>query len=86
MSEANAAHGVVPWPPRTSAAAISDWDRFVGYVQQELTRQVINVENAELIAGAGTTGHLHGFLSTSGILTQDATTDTGTNVTALDSV
>ncbi len=70
----------------TTWEQISDWDRFVSYVQQELTRQVINVENAELIAGAGTTGYLHGFLSTSGILVHDASADTGTDVTALDSV
>ena len=65
---------------------ISDWNRFVSYVQAELTRQVVSKENSELISGAGTTGHLHGFLSTSGILTHDASADTGTNETGLDSI
>lgn len=65
---------------------LSDWSAFVNYVQGELARQLIDVENAELIGGAGTTGHLTGLLHTSGILTHDASTDTGTNVTVLDSV
>ncbi|BBZ74156.1 hypothetical protein MPRS_52490 [Mycobacterium paraseoulense] len=60
---------------------LSDWDRFVTYVQQELTRQVINVENSELILGDGTATHLTGFLSSSGILTATIGTDT-----ALDAV
>jgi HK97 family phage major capsid protein len=70
----------------TSWEMISDWNRFVSYVQAELTRQVVSKENSELISGAGTTGHLHGFLSTSGILTHDASADTGTNETGLDSI
>jgi HK97 family phage major capsid protein len=70
----------------TSWEAISDWDNWTSYVQGELFRQVIDVENAELLAGDGTTGHLTGLLHTSGILTHDASADTGTNVTALDSV
>jgi hypothetical protein len=44
------------------------------------------VENAQLLAGSGTSGNMTGFLNTSGILTHDASTDTGTNVTALDSI
>jgi HK97 family phage major capsid protein len=75
-----AAHAATTWEQ------ISDWSRFVSYLTSEMQRQVINVENLELLSGAGTTGHLHGFLSTSGILTHDASTDTGTNVTALDSI
>jgi HK97 family phage major capsid protein len=57
-----AAHTGISWE------SLTDWDAFNGYVQTELTRQVINVENAELIAGDGTTGHLTGLLNTSGIL------------------
>jgi HK97 family phage major capsid protein len=75
-----AAHSATTWED------LSDWSTFAGYVQAELTRQVIDVENAELLSGAGTTGHLTGILATSGILTHDASADTGTNVTALDSV
>jgi HK97 family phage major capsid protein len=69
-----------------SYETLSDWAPFVGYVQGELFRQIIDVENGELLNGAGTTGHLTGLLHTSGILTHDASADTGTNVTALDSV
>jgi hypothetical protein len=39
-------------------------------------RQVVNVENAELLSGDGTTGHLTGLLNTSGILTHAVGTDT----------
>lgn len=60
----------------TSWESLQDWDVFVNYVTNELMRQVVNVENAELIAGDGTAGHLTGFLSTSGILTRAAGTDT----------
>ena len=45
-------------------------------MQQEIVRQVINVENAELLSGDGTTGHLTGLLNTSGILTHAVGTDT----------
>lgn len=75
-----AAHFALSWE------TMQDWSNFSEYSLGEITRQVINVENAELLSGAGTTGHLHGFFSTSGILTHDASTDTGTNVTALDSI
>jgi capsid protein len=70
----------------TSWEAISDWSNWTSYVQGELFRQVIDVETSELLGGNGTTGHLTGLLHTSGILTHDASADTGTNVTALDSV
>ena len=65
-----AAHTAVSWE------SLQDWDVFVNYLTNELTRQVVNVENAELLAGDGTTGHLTGFLSTSGILTHAVTTET----------
>jgi HK97 family phage major capsid protein len=51
---------------------IADWDTFYSYIQAELRRQTINAENNELINGDGTTGHLLGFLHTSGILTHAA--------------
>jgi HK97 family phage major capsid protein len=58
-----AAHTALSWE------TISDWSNFTQYALGEIVRQVVNVENAELIAGPGTAGHLHGFLGTSGILT-----------------
>ena len=65
-----AAHTAVSWE------SLQDWDVFVNYLTNELTGQVVNVENAEFLAGDGTTGHLTGFLSPSGILTHAVTTET----------
>ncbi|WP_111511775.1 phage major capsid protein [Mycobacterium kyogaense] len=70
-----AAHAGVSWE------IIQDWESFFSYVQTELAAQVVDVENAEILSGAGTTGHLAGFLTTSGILTHTMTTET-----ALDAV
>jgi HK97 family phage major capsid protein len=58
-----AAHAGISWE------SLRDYDVFTQYLQQELLRQVIDVENAELLNGDGTTGHLDGLLATSGILT-----------------
>jgi HK97 family phage major capsid protein len=79
---------------------ISDFTQFHSYVNVELFRQVVDLENAELLLGGfpGITGSgsteaepagpegIVGFYATPGILTHDASTDTGTNVTALDSI
>ena len=65
-----AAHTGISWE------SLTDWDAFNAYVQTEIMRQVVNVENAELLSGDGTTGHLTGLLSTSGILTHAVGTDT----------
>jgi len=65
-----AAHTGVSWE------SLTDWDAFNSYVQTEIMRQVVNVENAELLSGDGTTGHLTGLLNTSGILTHAVGTDT----------
>lgn len=70
-------HGAV------SNEIIDDWEEFYSWVQRELMRQIIDVENNQLLNS--TTG-IVGFLGTSGILTHDASTDTGTNVTAIDSI
>jgi hypothetical protein len=51
-----AAHVGVSWE------SISDWDTFTQFVQQELMRRVVDVENHELLLGDGTTGHLTGLL------------------------
>lgn len=48
-------------------------------------REVMDYENRQLINGAGGTGTIQGFLSQPGILQHDASADTGTGVTALDS-
>lgn len=74
-----AAHSAV------STEIAADWPTFASYVQAELRRQVINVENDELINGDATTGHLRGFLHTSGVLTHDCSADPAGS-TPLDSV
>jgi len=65
---------------------IADWDAFVNYAHAEQFRLLIVAENNEFINGDGTSGHLTGLLHTSGILTHDASLDTGTNVTPIDSI
>lgn len=57
-----------------SYEALADFDTFSNYVRIELQRQVIMAENAELLYGDGTTGHLHGFFRAANILSFDATT------------
>ncbi|ORB47781.1 hypothetical protein BST42_27045 [Mycolicibacterium rhodesiae] len=86
-----AAHNGLSWE------IINDWPAFQSYCGTELYRQLIDVENEELIqgnagaeftgttVGAGPSG-MNGFMSTPGILTHDAAGDTGTAVTSLDSI
>jgi HK97 family phage major capsid protein len=62
-----------------------DWTNFTSYAQTEMTRQLIDVENAELLNGSGTGGNLTGFLNTSGILTHNFATDPA-GTTSLDAV
>jgi HK97 family phage major capsid protein len=69
-----------------SHEAMMDFANFTGYVQVEAMRQLQDVENSQLIAGSGSSGNMTGFLSTSGILTDDASTDTGTGFTVIDSI
>jgi HK97 family phage major capsid protein len=75
-----ACHSGVTWQ------SINDWPTFSDYVRIELMAQIRDVENSQLIYGTGGTTQLNGMLSQSGIIVHDASTDTGTNVTALDSV
>jgi HK97 family phage major capsid protein len=58
-----AAHVGLSWE------ATQDWSAFVSAVQTELTNKIIDTENRELLLGDGTTGHLDGLLTTTGILT-----------------
>ena len=58
-----------------SYEALADFDVFANYIRIELQRQTIQAENAELMYGDGTTGHLHGFINAAaGTLSFDATT------------
>jgi HK97 family phage major capsid protein len=65
---------------------INDFEAFHQYAGVELQRQVIDQENQQLLTGSGTAPNMTGFFNTTGILTHDCTTDTGTNVTAWDSL
>lgn len=75
-----AAHTAVSWEIG------SDWPAFQQYAIGELCHQLVDVENGMLLSGNGSGTNMTGFYSTSGILTHDASADTGTNVTELDSV
>lgn len=75
-----AAHVGIPYE------TLQDFQSFEGYAHTELMRQIQDVENAQLLSGSGTTGNMTGFAHTSGVLTHDASADTGTGVTALDSI
>ena len=48
--------------------------------------QVADVESAQLLSGLGTGGAMTWFLHNSGILSHDASTDTGTLETSIDSI
>jgi HK97 family phage major capsid protein len=64
----------------------ADFVAFQQYAIGELVAQIIDQENAQLLTATGTGTNMTGFYSTTGILTHDASADTGTNVTSLDSV
>jgi HK97 family phage major capsid protein len=65
---------------------INDFEAFHQYAVIELQRQVIDQENQQLLTGDGTAPDMTGFFNTSGILTHDASTDTGTGITVWDSL
>jgi HK97 family phage major capsid protein len=78
-----------------SYEVINDYGAFSDYVPAELFKQLVDLENRELLLGGlvepgspPTTpvAGLVGLYATSGILVHDCTADSGTNVTALDSV
>jgi HK97 family phage major capsid protein len=78
-----------------SYEVINDFEAFSQYAGAELYKQIIDVENLELLLGGlvepgsppttPVTGMV-GFYATPSILTHDCADDSGTNVTALDSV
>ena len=61
--------------------ALNDFASFEGYVSSELFRQVIDVENNELLNGAGA-GHIVGLLATPNVLPYSV----GVSETALDAL
>ena len=62
-----ACHGGVSWEN------IQDYDSFTAAVQNELLKQVIDLENSQLVYGTGGTTQLSGMTTTAGILTLAAT-------------
>ena len=62
-----ACHGGVSWE------SINDWEAFTASVQNELLKQVIDLENSQLVYGTGGTTELSGMTTTTGILTLAAT-------------
>jgi HK97 family phage major capsid protein len=70
---------------RISWESLQDWEAFRASGTTELTNRVIDVEDGELLAGDGTTGHLTGLLGTSGILTHDGSVTLG-GLTAIDHI
>ncbi|MBZ4620503.1 phage major capsid protein [Mycobacterium avium subsp. hominissuis] len=81
QAEKLAAHVGVSWE------VLQDWFNFVSYVQSELFRQVVDVENSNLLNGNGS-GQLTGFRQTSGILSyaQGGTGTTPDGETPLDAI
>lgn len=65
---------------------INDFEAFHAYAVAEIYKDIIDAESNQLLLGDGTAPNMTGFFNTSGILTHDASTDTGTNVTVWDSL
>jgi HK97 family phage major capsid protein len=63
-----------------------DWDSFSQYALQALQREVIAVENDQLLNGQGSGTDMLGFFATPGILTHDASADTAPGETVWDSI
>jgi HK97 family phage major capsid protein len=80
-----ACHLAISWESMTDPAG-SGLQSWMGYVQGELFKEVMDFENKQLLTGVGGSSSMLGFFSTPGILTHDASADTGTGVTSLDSV
>jgi HK97 family phage major capsid protein len=63
---------------------VSDYESFSQYAGNELYKQIVDVENNQLIQGSGTGGNIEGLLGAAG-LTHDCSADTGTGVSIWDS-
>jgi HK97 family phage major capsid protein len=68
-----------------SYESLSDWPQWQSYVYTECFKQITDLENTQLLSGSGSGGNILGFLSTSGILTHNCSSDPGT-YTAIDSI
>lgn len=61
---------------QASDEALTDFPAFAGLLTTDMTAGVIAAENAELLNGIGTGGHMFGLLNTSGVLTRAQGTST----------
>jgi HK97 family phage major capsid protein len=82
-----ACHIALTWESLTDPGP-SGLQSWMGYVQGEIFKEVMDFENKQLISGTGGSTQIQGFLGgfpNLGILQHNAALDTGTGVTALDS-
>jgi HK97 family phage major capsid protein len=75
----------ITWESISHTSGDGGLQSWFSYVQGEVFKEIEDYENNQLLNGIGGTGALQGFFNQSGILHHDASTDTGTGVTALDS-
>ena len=68
-----------------SYETLADFPTWLGYVQSEAMRLMMDKENQQLLYGTGSSGQILGLSNVSGILTHDASAD-GAGATPLDSV
>src|ERR1700738_186627 len=68
-----------------SYETLQDWPQWFSYCQVEAMKELVDLENTQLLSGSGTGGNMTGFLNTSGILTHNFATDPS-GTTSLDAV
>jgi HK97 family phage major capsid protein len=68
-----------------SYEVLQDWDTILGYAQAEVMRQIVDVENSQVLTATGTTGNMNGLINQAGnTIAVPSTLPTG--ATALDYV
>jgi HK97 family phage major capsid protein len=80
-----ACHIAVTWESIVDTGGDGGLQDWMGYVQGEIFREVMDYENAQLLSGVGGATAIQGFLNQAGILHHNAALDVGTGITALDS-
>jgi HK97 family phage major capsid protein len=68
-----------------SYETLADWQQWLGYVQTECFKQMMDLENSQLLNGSGSGGNIPGFFQTSGILMHNCASNPG-SYTAIDSI
>jgi HK97 family phage major capsid protein len=66
-----------------SHEAISDFPTFLSYAHSEMTSQIQDAENSELLNGSGTGGHVQGLMLTTGALTHTVSSETPIDAVAM---